>query len=194
MTNFRCAAISNRRKGFFIAIMLSTLISACSSGSDDNNMPIAPLENNNTQAPGNNDITTTENISALTNVAGVNGWVCALGDGTFGAYSFFADLTGQFDSLIANGDDTFAINGSSGFTYVTTSANSVEILYEFSDGTSRAEVITNIAFGSEFSFTATSDITGSLTCSRRDLVTTSTESSVSGIPFGATVTPSGIYF
>lgn len=173
MINYRVAARSNRSKSIFTAVILSVLISACSSSGSDNPSP----------QPGPDVTENSQNISALTNTPGVDGWVCALGDGTFGAYLFYADLTGRFDYLANNGDGTYNVVRIDEFTYTTTSANSLEILYEYDDGTSQAEVITNIAFSADAEgFTALSDLEGSLTCGRSRL--TSAESGDRTIPFG----------
>lgn len=199
MPVFCCATALNRLKSFIAALMLSMLISACGSGSGDSPAPTVPLENNtslvNTPAVNNptvnspvvNNTVVIEPITALINVARSDAWVCTLGDGDFGAYSFFADSAGLYEDLTANGDDTFAITDAFNFTYTTTGANGVQILYEFDDGTTLMENISAISFSDNVNFTAVSDIEDNIVCSRREFIPDTTDASSRAIVSSALV-------
>ena len=178
---------SNRFKTGFSVIVLSAMLAACSSSGSSNpgNVNIAEgttagdttaggnnLTGGNTTTGGNNltggNNTTggTSTIDTLINVDRADGWVCLLAGARYGAYSFFSNSTGKFESLTQQSDGTFSIDTRVPFSYSYTSDTSVQALYEFSDGSSLQESVTNISFADENTMTALSDLEGTMECTR----------------------------
>ncbi len=161
---------SNRFKTAFSVIVLSAMLAACSSSGSSNpgNVNIAE----GTTAGGNNltggDTITggTSSIDTLINIDRADGWVCLLAGARYGAYSFFSNSTGKFESLTRQSDGTFAIDTRVPFSYSFTSDNSVQALYEFSDGSSLEENVTGISFADENTMAALSDLEGTMDCTR----------------------------
>lgn len=152
------STLSKRITCVFTAMVLSMLMSACSSsGSGGGNEQVNQFGLADT--------------SNLVNVDGVDGWVCFLTNSDiFAGYSYFADSTGRYLSVTAAGDGTFSINGFVPFTYSLTSDTSLQILYEFRDGTSLQENLTSIAFVDRGEFNAISDVEGDIRCTRREVI------------------------
>lgn len=161
MTIISSKTLTNRVATISTAIVLSVLISSCGSGgSSGTTDPVNPFENNN----ANNTITS----NTLFNVARSDAWVCSLEAGfdKYGAYSFFTDSTGLYEFLESEDDDSLSITSDLPFTYTFTSENSVQILYEYQDGTSLEENVSRITYSGSDEFTALSDVEGVMDCNR----------------------------
>jgi len=152
-----------RFKNIIAVVTLSVLLSACGGGSSSDSFGNAT----DGLTGGDTNGGTTANINTLINVANSDAWGCVLDNDVedLAAYSFFADSTGEFDVVVFEGDQPTVI-GTDSFSYTFLSGNSVQLLFEFDDGTSILETITNISFMGTDTFTAASDFEGSLDCER----------------------------